>query len=152
MQIPSFDPHHREQPHSTPTDSANVSQNSTPIITLISILSLSDYYNAPLRDRPFAAVTPSIWTTVALNLSIITACIPSIKRFLADWAAGLSKAEINDAFELEHSAGKSHSGNNTYAAGSGLGSKLASRLGLSTNSRVEISSAGRSRDRERDAL
>ena len=87
---------------------------------------------------------------MALNLSIITACIPSIKRFLADWAAGLSKAEINDAFELEHSNGKSRSGNNTYAGGSGLGSKLATRLGLSTGSRAEVTSVSRSRDRDRD--
>lgn len=110
-------------------------------------------YDASLADRPYQAITPSIWTTAALNLSIITACIPSIKRFLADWAAGLSKAEINDAFELEHSAGKSHSGgggNASYATGSGLGSKLATKLGLSSSSRAEVTSISRSRDRDRD--
>jgi hypothetical protein len=95
----------------------------TPILTLVSILTLSDFYSAPTSDRPFEAVTPSVYTTVALNLSIITACIPSIKRFLADWASGLSKAEINEGFEMEVSAGKSRSGGETGRTGYGMGSK-----------------------------
>lgn len=124
--------------------------SSTPILTAVSIFTLSKFYDASLLDRPYEAVTPSIWTSATLNISIITACIPSIKRFLADWAAGLSKAEINDAFELEHSAGKSHSGNATYAAGSGLGSKLASKLGMTSSSRAEITSVSHNRSRDRD--
>jgi hypothetical protein len=82
-----------------------------------------------------------------LNLSIVTACIPSIKRFLADWAAGLSAVTISEPFELEHSAGKTAvGGSGAYAMGSGMGSKIATKLGLSSTSKAEITSTLRSRD------
>ena len=104
------------------------------------------------QHRPWHAVLPSVWTSCALNLSIVTACIPSIKRFLADWAAGLSAITISEPFELEHSAGKTGlGGSGGYAIGSGMGSKIATRLGLSSTSKAEITSTIRSRnDREDD--
>lgn len=92
------------------------SMNSTPIMTLVSVATLSDFYDALTEDRPFHAITPLIWTSVALCLSIITACIPSIKRFLADWASGLSRAAINDSFEMDHTIGMSGSRNNGSVA------------------------------------
>lgn len=86
-----------------------------------------------------------------MNLSIVTACIPSIKRFLADWAAGLSAITISEPFELEHSAGKTGGGSGAYAMGSTMGSKIATRLGMSSTSKAEITSTIRSRnDREDD--
>ncbi|KAJ9656657.1 hypothetical protein H2198_004776 [Neophaeococcomyces mojaviensis] len=88
----------------------------TPIMTLVSVATLSDFYDALTEDRPFHAITPLIWTSVALCLSIITACIPSIKRFLADWASGLSRAAINDSFEMDHTIGMSGSRNNGSVA------------------------------------
>lgn len=124
--------------------------HSTPVITAISILALADFYNVSTRDRPFAAVTPLVWTTIALNLSIITACIPSIKRFLADWAAGVARGEIHHAYGFEDSMGHSHhSGNNAYLGGSRLSNKLANRLGLGTGSVAETSVIDRSRNREK---
>jgi len=120
-------------------------------VTVISIAALSEYYNAPLEDHPFAAVTPSIWTSVALSLSIITACIPSIKRFLADWAGGLSRAAINNSFELEHTVGRSHSGNNTFSQGSGQTHSLATKLGLSRLGRAEVTSTSRSHGNGKDS-
>lgn len=104
----------------------------------MSISTLPAYYNAPTAERPVHAVVLSVWTTVALNLSVITACIPSIKRFLADWAAGISAATISDPFEFEHSAGNTGSQSNPTA--SYLGSKLASKLGVSSKSHVTSTS------------
>ncbi|KIX04957.1 uncharacterized protein Z518_05829 [Rhinocladiella mackenziei CBS 650.93] len=112
---------------------------ATPILTAITILSLDDFYHSTPQDRPWNAITPAIWTSVALNVSIVTACIPSIKRFLADWAAGLSGVVISEPFELEHSAGKTNP-SGTYIGGSGMGSKIATKLGLSSTSKAEITS------------
>jgi hypothetical protein len=102
------------------------------------MLSLNDFYHSEPDDRPWHAVTPAVWTSAALNVSIVTACIPSIKRFLADWAAGLSKTQITEPFELEHSGAMATSPS-TYAQGSRLGSKIATRLGLNSESRDETS-------------
>ncbi|KAJ9606421.1 hypothetical protein H2200_009382 [Cladophialophora chaetospira] len=118
----------------------------TPIFTGVSIAAYDDFYNSSPQDRTWHAVIPSVWTSCALNLSIVTACIPSIKRFLADWAAGLSAITISEPFELEHSAGKTGGGSNTYALGSGMGSKIAKTLGLSSTSKAEITSTTRSRN------
>jgi hypothetical protein len=71
-------------------------------------------------------------------MSVITACVPSIKRFLADWAAGMSAATISDPFEFEHSAGKS--GSQSDPQGSNLGSKIASRFGLGSKSHATSTS------------
>lgn len=122
---------------------------STPAITAASIVALDDFYHSTPQDRPWFAVVPSVWTSVAMNVSIVTACIPSIKRFLADWASGLSNVAISEPFELEHSAGKATM-LGTYAKGSGMGSKLATKLGLSSSSKAEITSNVRSIDRENE--
>jgi len=77
----------------------------------------------------------------------MTACVPFIKRFLADWATGMSAATISDPFELEHSASKSGGRSHSHAYGSGtgkwnLGSEIASRLGRGGGkSRTEVSTA-----------
>ena len=62
-----------------------------------------------------------------LNMSIITACIPSIKRFLADIQSGLAGVHISEPYELTHSGGKYVD----YGRGTTFGSKVATRLGMS---------------------
>jgi hypothetical protein len=66
-----------------------------------------------------------------LHLSIITACIPSIKRFFADVQSGLMGVTISESYELTHSGGK-HTQLQSNS-GTGLGSRLASRFGRSAN-------------------
>lgn len=75
----------------------------TPIFTAVSIASLSNFYNEAVANRPSAAVRPSIWTSVAVNMSLITACVPSIKRLINDWKAGIVNAGITEPFELQNS-------------------------------------------------
>jgi hypothetical protein len=80
-----------------------------------------------------------------MNLSIITACIPSIKRFFADVQSGLMGVTISETYELTHSGGKPtqlQSG-----SGTGMGSRLASRFGISQNKSKGMS-APRSQLRE----
>ena len=117
---------------------------STIIPCTASLVALSDYYDAPLEDRPIKAITPSIWTSVWLALSIITACIPSIKQFLADWAAGLARAAIGEDLDAEHDTVRSRSGNNTKNFSSQRSGTFASKLGLSRSGRGAVTSTGRS--------
>ena len=80
-----------------------------------------------------------------LNISIITACIPSIKRFLADIQSGLMGVNISEPYELTHSGGKYAV---DYGRGTTFGSKVTTRLGVSHMSgtgKSESSRMGRSR-------
>jgi hypothetical protein len=74
-----------------------------------------------------------------LCLSIITACVPSIKQFIANWAAGLAAAAVNDEVPIEFTM-KSRSGNNTGWQNSQRGTQLASKLGFSRNGNTEVTS------------
>lgn len=44
-----------------------------------------------------------------INVSLITACLPSIKRWLTDWAAGVGNAGILEPYELQASSGHQQS-------------------------------------------
>lgn len=69
-------------------------------------------------------VTPSIWYQGMLNLSIITACIPCIKRFLADLSVGLTVIAVSEPLELtvkQGSSGNPSSGNRYDSSHSGPG-------------------------------
>ncbi|KAK5686799.1 hypothetical protein LTR17_026829 [Elasticomyces elasticus] len=92
----------------------------TPMLTAISLAKLGRFYGATLDDRPFEAVRPSIWTSFALNFSIITACLPSIKRFLTDWASGLANASIAETYELQNSSRSYEKGQNPTVRTSNL--------------------------------
>jgi hypothetical protein len=82
-----------------------------------------------------------------LNASIITACLPSIKRFLADLQSGLMGVNISEPYELTHTGGRYIQ---DYGKGMSLGSRVASRLGISTLTsgvgKSQNSSSGRSRN------
>lgn len=75
------------------------------MFTAVSLASLGGFYDAPSADKPFAAVKPSIWTSIAVHVSLITACLPALKRFLMDWAAGIPNELVGGTFELQYSSG-----------------------------------------------
>ncbi|KAK5704477.1 hypothetical protein LTR17_021859 [Elasticomyces elasticus] len=102
----------------------------TPIFTAISLSALSHFYARPTPTRPFSVVYSSIWTTMTLNVSLFTACLPSIKRVLGDFAAGLSNANILDAFELQKSSDQ---------ATSRTDDRVTTHFRLHTRSKVERS-------------
>lgn len=52
-------------------------------------------------------VNPSIWYQGMLNVSIITACIPCIKRFLADLSVGMTVIAVSEPLELTVKQGSS---------------------------------------------
>lgn len=43
---------------------------------------------------------------MAVNTSLITACLPALKRFFMDWAAGIGNELVGGTFELQYSSGK----------------------------------------------
>lgn len=82
---------------------------STPIFAAVTLAKLSEFYDTPTSSRPYHAVGPSIWTSVLINVSLITACLPSIKRWLTDWAAGVGNAGIMEPYEIQASSGNHNS-------------------------------------------
>lgn len=67
-------------------------------------------------------------------MSLITACLPSIKRFLTDWAAGVTAAPMLEVFELQNS-----SNNPTYGQSSGLRSFVRSHPRNKRSSKLDRS-------------
>jgi len=51
-------------------------------------------------DITWANTVPTIWAQAAMNLSIVTACIPGLKRFLASLQSGMSTVAIPLSLEL----------------------------------------------------
>lgn len=82
----------------------------TPIVTAVSLASLAGFYNAPAAERPFEATIPSIWTSVSINASLITTCLPAIKGVLMDWAAGVAVGLHRDLSSLEYTTGNTTGG------------------------------------------
>ncbi|KAF2718477.1 hypothetical protein K431DRAFT_230852 [Polychaeton citri CBS 116435] len=107
---------------------------ATPPFTVCALITYHTYYYSSPQDRTWHAVTPTIWNQVMLNTSIITACIPSIKRFFADVQSGLMGVTISEQYEMTHSGGQATQ--TLSSTGSGFRGKIMSRLSvLSSNAR-----------------
>lgn len=123
---------------------------STPPFAICALVYYSDFF-ASTTDRTWHATMPLIWTQIMLHVSIITACIPSIKRFLADVQSGLMGATISEQYEMTHSGGKTtqlQSGSGTGA----FGSKLASRIGGVMSSKSQGGGSGIRSQQEKSQL
>jgi hypothetical protein len=55
-------------------------------------------------------VNSTIWTCLTLNASLLTACLPSIKRLLVSWAAGVHNNGIREAYDIQNSSNMMGSG------------------------------------------
>ena len=53
------------------------------------------------KDLTWALVTPIIWGQVAMNLSILTACIPSLKGVLEMFFSGASLFQVPERYESD---------------------------------------------------
>jgi hypothetical protein len=107
--------------------------SSVPVVTILSLTTLKPSFHSWPSDIPWYGVAPTIWSQIMLNLSLITACIPSLKRFLANLQSGAMAVQVTEAFEMGISQ-KGYSGAE-HSAGlrTGVGSKLASKLGVKGN-------------------
>jgi hypothetical protein len=64
-----------------------------------------------------------------LNLSLVTACIPNLKRFLTDLQSGTMAVQITEAFEMDISQKGSFGAQYSTGSTTGLGPRLAGKLG-----------------------
>ena len=121
-----------------------------PAFAIAAVVTFNPYYNSTPQDRAWYAVKPAVFTQIMLNFSIITACIPSIKRFLADIQSGLMGVNISEQYEVSHSGGKATF--ISYGKGTGLGTKLASRLGMTTNKSMNNSGLRSRAEKDPDTI
>lgn len=96
------------------------------------------------RDDPtWDALVPQVFAQIMMNVSIIAACIPSLKPFLADIKPGLIVVNIPEheltASFVRHSRSRSESKGRTLKS-HGL-SKLASRLGITSRGMSNINTS-----------
>src|SRR5947209_20540729 len=75
--------------------------SSVPVATILSLTTSKPYFYSSPPDRPWYGVTPTIWSQIMLNLSLVTACVPSLKRFLADLQSGSMAVQITEAFKMD---------------------------------------------------
>lgn len=73
---------------------------SVPGFAIAYLVTGHDIYSAELSDMTWYLTTPAVWHQIMLNLSIITACIPCIKRFLADLSVGLTVIAVSEPMEM----------------------------------------------------
>lgn len=71
-----------------------------PAFTIAGSVAATDYWTASPPDPTWYAVKNTLWTQAVINLSIITACIPCIKRFLADLSTGMMAVNISEPLEM----------------------------------------------------
>ncbi|OAX85588.1 hypothetical protein ACJ72_00002 [Emergomyces africanus] len=76
-----------------------------PLFTIFSITSQNQYFNSSPLDKTWHAVHPTIWAQATLSISIITACIPSLRRVMADLQTGLMAGRVTEFLELSISGG-----------------------------------------------
>ena len=110
-----------------------------------------DISSLHLHTNPSWTFTiPAIWLQVAMNLSVLTACIPGIQTFLADLRSGILIPTVT-ASRYEHEPGKSGSifassrsrTDPTKSAGSWEMSKMESRKSSRKDGDTETESARR---------
>jgi hypothetical protein len=121
----------------------------TPAFAITAIIFFGDFYHSFPQDRSWFAVTPAVWTQLMLNVSIVTACIPSIKRFLGNIRSGLTTINISPNYEATRYGRGSIAAGKAYAPdGGGLASRITASLGFSMHTRSSsgvTSGTGRSR-------
>ncbi|KAL2364494.1 hypothetical protein RJZ56_002539 [Blastomyces dermatitidis] len=90
-----------------------------PIFMIFCLTSQNQYFDAKPPDKTWHAVHPTIWAQATLSISIITACIPSLKRVMADLQTGLMAGRVTEFLELSISGG-SYSATASQANNSGM--------------------------------
>lgn len=97
-----------------------------PGFAIAAAVTSSGYWSASQLDPTWHAVQSSLWTQAVINLSIITACIPCIKRFLADLSTGMMTVNISEPLEMTMKTASTSvtTPDSTTAEKSRLGSRL----------------------------
>ncbi|KIX04255.1 uncharacterized protein Z518_07809 [Rhinocladiella mackenziei CBS 650.93] len=70
-----------------------------PIFVVFQLLTYRDFYESD--DRSWAMTAPAIWSQLVMNLSILTACIPSLKTVLDMFKSGTSLFTVPAQYQSE---------------------------------------------------
>lgn len=120
---------------------------SVPILTIPSLAN-AHYLYQETSDVTWDVVSSTIWLQIALGLSVLTACIPSLKGIIDSLLGATSVAAIGAPYELR-SSGKKSGLEITAPTGSKQASNDASGLKMSNKSKsVHNSLWSSSRDAE----
>jgi hypothetical protein len=82
-------------------------------LTILNLVSLSRAYSNSAADLSWATVIPTIYSLVMLNLSLITATIPSVRKVIATLQTGAYGAQVSDDFGFPASGSKTFAGSKT---------------------------------------
>ncbi|KAK2741143.1 hypothetical protein FQN57_005745 [Myotisia sp. PD_48] len=96
---------------------------TVPVCSTLAIITSHSYYHSELIDKPWFSVTPIVWTQAMLCLSIVSTCIPSLKRVLAALQTGLMSGMITECYELSVSGGNLTGSSNRAGKGPYPGSR-----------------------------
>ncbi|KAK4895986.1 hypothetical protein LTR49_028206 [Elasticomyces elasticus] len=78
----------------------------TVVFTAMSLNSLSGYYHADITKRPAQAVSSSTWASIALWVSIMTACLPHILNPSLVAAVSVLGPSAAELYELQNSSNR----------------------------------------------
>ncbi|KAK2786925.1 hypothetical protein FQN53_005871 [Emmonsiellopsis sp. PD_33] len=76
-----------------------------PIFTTVTLSTQNPYFDTTPPDNTWLAVKPTIWAQATICLSLITTCLPSLKRVMADFQTGLMAGTVTEYFEFSISGG-----------------------------------------------
>ena len=94
-------------------------------MAIVALVTLQPIYTEKSPDATWKRVPAVILSQCMICLSIITACVPTIKRFLADVSSGMIAVNIPEPLEL---AMKSHSASHAEKASHNQSPFLGSRV------------------------
>ncbi|KAH7040333.1 uncharacterized protein B0I36DRAFT_357646 [Microdochium trichocladiopsis] len=77
-----------------------------PLTAVPIILDYEYLYNGDDNDFTWTAMAPTIWLLVTSHISIITACIPSLKGIFDSWLGNTFGIDIDAPYQLERVEGK----------------------------------------------
>lgn len=70
-----------------------------PVFAIAGAVAQAEYWTASPPDPTWYATRGALWNQAVIDLSIISACIPCIKRFLADLSSGIVAVNISEPLE-----------------------------------------------------
>lgn len=75
-----------------------------PCLTIPALATSNYFYGNILTDPAWYAVAPGILFQIALNLSVLTACVPGLKSILENLVSGMTLARVQNDYDLTRSA------------------------------------------------
>lgn len=74
-------------------------------MNVLGMITVRDFFRATPRDQTWTGAFPSIWFQMGVNVSLIAASIPYMKRFLDGMGSGASGAAISTTWGRDFERG-----------------------------------------------